>query len=157
MDVKKLPKELFGILTKVAPLLGTALGGSAGTLVGTLIANVFGADPKDYSDILTKILGDPDRNIKLQQLEMTHEETLKKLNNDRYAAEIDDRKSAREHNAKMNDWVVHLIAVGYSGLFALIFTLMAFQYIEIDNSLFINIFSIAMIIVNYYFGSSNKK
>jgi len=156
MSNKSLPKELLSLVANVAPLLGTALGGSAGTLIGSLIANAFGANPKDPNDIIKRLMSDPEYELKLQTLEMTHEETLKKLSNEHYAIEVQNITSARDYNAKVNDSVVHIIAIGYSGLFAVVFVLAALKIVEVDQSIFINIFSIAMIIINYYFGSSHK-
>lgn len=151
-----LPTQLLSLIANAAPLLGTALGGSAGTLIGTLIANAFGANPKDPDDIIRKVMADPEHELKLQTLEMTHEETLKKLSNEHFALEVQNITSARDYNAKVNDHVVHIIAIGYSGLFAIVFVLAALNIVEIDQNIFINIFSIAMIIINYYFGSSHK-
>ena len=157
MDLEKIGKDLISIVTNSAPVLGTALGGPAGSIIGTLISNVFGGDSKDPSSVLKNLLSDPEYQIKLQQLEMEHEQTLKSLSVKQIEIEEKDRESARDYNAKINDGVVHIIAIGYSGLFAVIFVLTALSVIEIDSTIFMNIFSIAMIIVNYYFGSSHKK
>ena len=156
MDAKELPKELFGLITKAAPLLGTALGGPTGTIVGSLIANLFGADPKKPEDILKKIMADPEYEFKLQKLEQDHEENLKNIQLKKFELEVSNVKDAREYNFKTNNLVVHVMAIGYSGLFALLCLLAATQWITIDHTIFLNIFSIAMIIVNYYFGSSHR-
>lgn len=156
MDTKNLPKDLLQIVIKAAPLLGTALGGQAGTLIGSLIANVFGADPKKPDDLLHKILADPEYELKLQKLEQEHEENLKTIQLKHFELEMSNLKDAREFNLKSNNLVVHIMAIGYGGLFAILSLIYATKLLPIDHNVFMYIYSIAMIIINYYFGSSHK-
>lgn len=156
MDAKNMPKELLQLVTRAAPMLGSAFGGPAGMLIGSLIANAFGADPKKPEDILKKIMLDPEYEMKLQKLEQDHEENLRNIKLKHFALEVENVKDARDFNAKTNNYVVHIMAIGYSGLFAALTLLAATKMISIDQAIFMNLYSIAMIIVNYYFGSSHK-
>ena len=65
-------KELGENIVKLgAPLLGTAIGGPAGGIVGGLIAQLFGADPTKPDDIMAKINSDPQAATKLQDLQQS--------------------------------------------------------------------------------------
>ena len=158
MELKNFSKkDLNSLVTSIAPLLGSVLGGPSGAIAGSLIAGLFGADPKNPNEILQKIISTPDYEYKLQKLEQDHEENLKSMNVRIYEAEVDNLKNARDNNTKSNDGVVHVMAIGYSGLFAGIFIVSSLDIVKVDPVMFQFIYSIAMIIVNYYFGSSYRK
>jgi len=60
---------LVPIISKVSPLLGSALGGPAGALVGSLISSTLGVDMSKPEDLLNK-LSDPSALDKLKELEL---------------------------------------------------------------------------------------
>lgn len=64
-----IPYNLVSIVSKVSPVLGSALAGPAGGIVGSLISSVIGADMKDQNDVAKK-LDDPDCVAKLKELEL---------------------------------------------------------------------------------------
>lgn len=100
--------NLIDLISKSAPMLGTALGGPIGGIIGgaasvfvPLIAHVFGADPKNLDDIFEKVILDPEATIKLKQLELQHQELLAQINVQNYAKEVDDRSNARKFNVDL--------------------------------------------------------
>lgn len=62
--------NLIDIVKNISPILGTALGGPAGGLVGTAIASLFGANPKDSEDLIKRINSDANAILKLKELEL---------------------------------------------------------------------------------------
>jgi hypothetical protein len=90
--------NIASLIEKVAPLLASVITGPAGIAVTaiSLVANLFGANPKDPDDIIAKMTADPTAALKLKQLEIDHEEFLVKSKNDALAGEYSDRASARE-------------------------------------------------------------
>lgn len=78
--------DLIQEVTKVAPVLGTALGGPMGGVVGALISSQFGG--AGIPAILQRLTSDPAATEKLKELEYTHQEALAKMS-------VDDRISAR--------------------------------------------------------------
>ena len=71
-------KSLGKKVAQAAPLLGTALGGPAGAVVGQLLATAFDVDA-DPEQLETAILTDPDAIQKLKGLQAQHRVELAKL------------------------------------------------------------------------------
>lgn len=61
---------LVPIISKVSPVLGSALGGPAGALVGSLISSTLGVDMNKPEEILKKLESDPSALDKLKELEL---------------------------------------------------------------------------------------
>lgn len=70
--------DLAQTIGKVAPTVGSLLGGSVGASVGGLISTVLGVD-NTPSAVNAAIVNDPTTLIKIKELENTHEERLKEL------------------------------------------------------------------------------
>lgn len=62
--------SLVPIISKVSPVLGSALGGPAGALVGSLISSTLGVDMNKPEEILNKLDSDPSSLDKLKELEL---------------------------------------------------------------------------------------
>lgn len=60
---------LIPIISKVSPVLGSALGGPAGALVGSLISSTLGVDMSKPEDLISK-LTEPSSVDKLKDLEL---------------------------------------------------------------------------------------
>lgn len=98
--------DLSGIVGKAAPLVGTLLGGPAGAMVGTLVANVLGTS--DSPDAVAAVLSaNPQALADVKKFEMSSQVELQKLavqarlnelqaEGAQYAAEAADRDSARK-------------------------------------------------------------
>lgn len=62
--------SIIPIISKVSPVLGSALGGPAGALVGSLISSTLGVDMNKPEEILNKLDSDPSSLDKLKELEL---------------------------------------------------------------------------------------
>ena len=81
--------DLTHTISQAAPLLGRALVGHSGSMVGQLIASAFGGELATPQALHTLIQSDPGASQKLQQLEADHAIALQRLvNRDR----VDARK-----------------------------------------------------------------
>lgn len=67
--------DLKSVIGKAAPIIGTALGGPAGALVGTLVSSALGTDNTPLA-VQAALQANPDAFLKLQQLEVSHTEFL---------------------------------------------------------------------------------
>jgi hypothetical protein len=155
--------RLGQIVSAAAPLLGSALSLAspvAGVLV-SLIAHVFGAKSDDINDIITKITQDGNSASKLKQLEMEHSTAL-------YQAEVDDRKSAREREEAIvkltghRDWLLDFIAlVVIAGYFIMcVFVVFGDITTQDQQILYMMLGQLTggfIMVLSYYFGSSNKQ
>lgn len=62
--------SLVPIISKVSPILGSALGGPSGALVGSLISATLGVNMNKPEEILNKLDSDPSSLDKLKELEL---------------------------------------------------------------------------------------
>lgn len=115
MDWKDLGKQV----AKVAPVLGTALGGPVGGAAGALVASLFGVE--DTPDAVDKALkADPEWAFKVMDLEKKHEQALKQLSLEEKKAELADTQQAREVHAQhwMPSALTFILAVMVSAIIA---------------------------------------
>jgi hypothetical protein len=130
-------KDIAGAVGKAAPIVGGILGGPAGAAVGGLVATALGtqATPDAVSRAL---LADPQAALKikelevnsrvqLQQLAVTAEQNRLQAAAAQYAAEANDRDSARRlAAAQPNDWVrpaiTGLLLLGAVGIIFCVFS-----------------------------------
>lgn len=133
-------KDLAGVVSKAAPVLGGILGGPAGVAVGGLVATALGTDASPDS-VSAAILRDPQAAIKLkeletnsrvqlQQLAVTAEQNRLQVAAAQYASEAADRDSARSLAAQQpRDWVrpavTVLLLLGAAGIVFFVFSGMA--------------------------------
>lgn len=149
--------NLNDIVSKSAPLLGSMLGSPlAGVGIGW-IANLFGADPKNTQDIIEKITSDPEANIKLKTLEYQHQEELQKIAVSSYQVEVDDRKSARQREISLHDYVPTILAVGFLVNYALIQGYCVTHPGSSNDIISARFQDVLIMIISYYFGSSHKE
>lgn len=92
-------KDIAGTVGKVAPLLGTLLGGPAGAAVGGLVASALGtaAAPDDVAAALAT----PDALVKLRQIEADRSTKLQELATDQAKAQIADVQNARQREIEI--------------------------------------------------------
>ena len=118
-------ETLFPAVAKAAPILAGALGGPAAGLAVGLIANLFGADPKNTDDIIQKMSQDPNATIKLKELELQNIKELKALDSKNFQMEVEDRKDAREKNnpfyCQFMKHMAYFITIGFFGALFLLF------------------------------------
>jgi hypothetical protein len=162
MSRKDCAMSLSSIVSKYAPLLGSVVS-SINPLAGiavNLIAQAFGANPKNTDDIIAKINADPEAEIKLKQIEYQHEEILQKT-------ATEDRMSAREREEKViqvtgkRDYVLDSIA--FTVVFGYFFMCAMVTFTKLDSTdhdiLYMLIGQLTggfIMVLSYYFGASNK-
>tara|TARA_R100000541_G_scaffold40561_1_gene48125 strand:- start:2079 stop:2570 length:492 start_codon:yes stop_codon:yes gene_type:complete len=89
--------ELGKKVANYAPLLGSALG-PVGAGVGALIASEFGTENTPEA-INSFISGNPEAQVKLREIELTHKVKLQQIKLDTLQAELGDKANARQaHN-----------------------------------------------------------
>lgn len=81
-----------------APLLGSALG-PVGSGVGALIASEFGTENTPDA-INSYIAGNPDAQVKLREIELTHKSQLQKIRLETLQAELGDKANARQAHSQ---------------------------------------------------------
>ena len=86
-------KKLLGT---AAPLLGTAIGGPAGSIVGTLISSALGVDNTPEA-IEQAIKNNPDALVKLKELEFNHKAELEKIALEKAKLEVADTQNYHDH------------------------------------------------------------
>jgi hypothetical protein len=79
---------------KVAPFVGTALGGPAGGAVGKLLAGVLGVEPTPDA-ISDALRNDPQALVKLKQFELENEQQIRDMAFKTLDVELKDKQSAR--------------------------------------------------------------
>lgn len=148
--------DLKSIVSKVAPVLGTALGGQAGGLVGALISSAFGGN-KNPDDLAQVIANDPEAAIKLKSIEYQHMQELERINALNYQTEVDDRKSARQMQVDSKSYMPAVLAISFVVIYACI------QYFVISNPggqddvISARVQDILVMIISFYFGSSHNQ
>ncbi|MFP3747035.1 hypothetical protein SB816_28515 [Achromobacter sp. SIMBA_011] len=124
-------KDLAGVVSKAAPVLGGILGGPAGVAVGGLVATALGTDASPDS-VSAAILRDPQAAIKLKELETNSRVQLQQLavTAEQNRLQAADRDSARRLAARQpRDWVrpavTVLLLLGAAGIVFFVFSGMA--------------------------------
>lgn len=108
---------LAKIVASASPLVASALGSPLSGIVISLLANLFGANPKDTDDLISKINKDPDATLKLKKLEIDHSDTLAQIAAQEYETEVDDRKDARANAGLYKDFLRHMAYIVTLGFF----------------------------------------
>jgi phage tail tape-measure protein len=88
-------KDVGKLVGQAAPVLGTALGGPAGGVLGSIIANAFGVE--DNPDAVARaVQNDPQAALKLKELVLQNEQLIREHAFKLIDAELKDVQSARE-------------------------------------------------------------
>ncbi len=152
-------KAISASVSQFSPLLGSVIT-EANPIAGLIImaiAKLF--NTKANADEITQAINkDDSAAIKLQQLENEHEDAL--LQN-----QVEDVKSAREREEKIvaitgkRDWIVDVIALLVIVGFFFICIINHFINLTDDHAIAMLIGQVSsgfMVVLAYYFGSSNK-
>lgn len=115
-------KSLGTSVGKVAPLLGTALGGPGGAAIGTLVAAALHVEDTPLA-ISQAMLNDPEASTKLQGLQNQHAQALQEMALDTLKAELWDTANARRSHqySKMPATITIMLTVMVAGLLWAIF------------------------------------
>lgn len=77
-DFKAVFSDVMPIIVKAAPALAGYLGSPATGVILALLGAITNTDPCDHCSLADKLKNDPDLYTKLQQLDLTHADWLKK-------------------------------------------------------------------------------
>lgn len=158
-------KDIAATVGKAAPILGTLLTGpaAAAVTVGGMIASALGTEAEP-DQVAAALRGDPEAMVKLREIEARRQTELEGLATDlakvRILADVQDRTSAREREAKTGDSVTpRLLAMAVTlGFFGVLAYLLHFGKPEAGgDALLVMLGSLGgawTAIVAYYFGSS---
>lgn len=149
--------DILPIVAKSAPILASVLGSPIAGIALSLIASAFGVKSDDVSKLSDVLKSDPDTAFKLKQLELQHAEALATIASNNYQTEVDDRKDARERQVKLNDHVPTIIAILILLIYAGIQFCAIYSPSSADDIISARVQDVLVMIVSYYFGSSNKK
>jgi hypothetical protein len=161
-DIKKL-------LSTVAPMLGTALGGplcgaAASILVSKLGGNTDPKDPAAVQEALAQAVMTPDGLAKLKEAEMDFQVQMKTLDiksvYDLEKLDTDDRSSARQREMTIRDKIPAYLAAGVTtGFFGLLYYLLRHSppadSKDVLNIMLGSLGTAWVSIIAYYFGSSS--
>ena len=87
--------DLAGVVSKFAPVIGTAIGGPPGALVGSMIATALGVEDSPEA-VAKELKHNPEAYVKLKQLESDERLKLQGYANDALVAELADKGNARD-------------------------------------------------------------
>lgn len=122
-------KDIGNLIGKAAPIIGTVVGGPAGTVIGSLIASKLGVENTPEA-IYNEVKANPEALVKLKQFELDEQVMLK--SHIQKMAELDFKNvdSARNREIEMTkaghrDYIKMLLAVcavlGFIGLTTILF------------------------------------
>ena len=122
-------KDIKGFIGKGAPLIGSLMGGPAGGMVGSMVANALGVEANPQS-IADELKSNPDAMLKLKELQLTHKTKFEELNLEETKAHLADRQNARQREIEnlkaggSNDfmyWLAGLVVVGFFAAIGVVF------------------------------------
>lgn len=112
-------KDIGKTVAKVAPVLGSVLGGPVGMIAGAagaLLGNFLGveATPDAVEQALS---ANPEALLRLKEMEFQHQETLIAWQRDQVNADLENLKSAREREVSLSQagdrvgaWATHVVS-----------------------------------------------
>lgn len=152
------------LLSQSVPLISGVIG-TASPIAGVLfsaIAHLFGLNTNSTpEELATAISADPDHDIKLKQIEITHQNAiLDSITQIRMAAY--NRESSVVKSTGRHDWIMEAIAIlMVVGFFSMCFIITFCTLGKSDTNLLylvIGQFSTGFItVLSYYFGATNQR
>ncbi len=154
--------DVFPLVAKVSPLLGTVLGSPFAGLAISLICKAFNVDVSKPDQLAATIANDPQASDKLKALEIEHSDILAKMASTDYQTEVADRESARGNALMFKDFLRHMAYLVTFGFFLALFAL--FLPIPFENnerellSMLVGMLvSKWQTIIDFFFGSSQQQ
>ncbi len=119
--------DLINVISKISPIIATALGGPIGGILASIIGIAF--NNKDISTLSHTIANDPEAAQKLKQIELDHALELEKINLQKANINFTDIQNARDlykYVAQLGvRWflpcLATLVTFGFIGTIALMF------------------------------------
>jgi hypothetical protein len=149
-------------LAKIAPLVGTALGGPLGGVAAAFIADALGLDEKtveSVSEVLSAGKMTPDQVSQIKVAEIEFQKFCRQNDIDLEKIMADDRKSAREMHISVRSIVPAMLSIGVTiGYFGVLVGMMAGALTPSDSQamlLMLGSLSTAWgMVMAFWFGSS---
>jgi len=152
-----------GIVSTIAPMIGTAIGGPVGGMAANAALTALGITPEAGNEEAqlqqAMVTATPSDLLKLKEADHAFEKDMKALDVDREKIAAGDRSGARQREIATGDNAPKILAtVVVTGFFATLYTI-AFVSIPASAQQPINILlgaltALLIQVGNYYFGSS---
>ena len=160
------------LISSIAPMLGTALGGPLGGMAVQAIGSALGLSATSEDAIKQAIAGatpeqmlaikqaDNDFAVKMQALGFDHQEKIQALNEQAAELDVKDRQGARDMQVANKSWIIPTIAIlvtlGFFGLLAY----MATNPVPVANQAQLNIMlgslgTAWVTIMSFFFGGNH--
>jgi hypothetical protein len=158
--MSSLSEKAKSIISTVAPLLGTALGGPLGGMAGTLISQALGVKPGDDKALEAAITsGNPDLLLQLKNADQAFSVKMEELGIQREQLEFQDTANARGREIALHDNTPKILAYAITAGFFGVLAAMLFGVIpkEGHDALLVMLGSLGTAwagITTYYYGSS---
>jgi len=144
-------------LKQIAPTIATALGGPLAGLAVDAVSKAIGVDPKDVQSTISEGKLSADQIAAVKQAEIAMAARAQELGLDFEKIAVDDRKSARDLQAKTQSWIPGALAILVTtGFFGILIGLMMGN-LHTSEALMLMLGSLGTAwtgIVAFYFGSS---
>jgi len=158
-------------VAKFAPLLGSALAGPGGAMIGGLIASAFGGDINQLDALQALITTDPTAALKLKQIELDHQLELQRLfiqaAQNEVATQWADNDSARQrevaidttalaHRDRTPAMLAYLLTIGlFVALASLFYLPIPENNQEVILGIVTSLTTVWISAMGYYHGSSS--
>lgn len=158
-------------VAKFAPLLGSALAGPGGAIIGGLVASAFGGDMNQPDALQELITSDPAAALKLKQIELDHQLELQRLliqtAQSEIATQCADNDSARQrevavdtiplaHRDRTPAMLAYLLTIGlFVALASLFYLPIPENNQEVILGIVTSLTTVWISAMGYYHGSSS--
>ncbi|WP_422134948.1 hypothetical protein [Endozoicomonas sp. ALD040] len=151
-------KAISQLVGKAAPVLGTALGGPAGTVLGSMVANVLGVEDTPTA-VANAIKNNPEALISLKQFERKNEQQIREMAFRTLQVELNDKANARasHKDSNMPAIIVWLLTAIVAGL---LFALFKFEIPDSNQDVAFYLFGQAVTLwaasITYWVGTTRS-
>ena len=154
-------KNFGGLLGSVAPSIATALGGPlAGMATKALSQALLGNEDGSEDDLQTALrTASPEQLATVKKIDADFKVQMKSLDIDLAALAVDDRKSARDMQKEVKDWIPRALAIGVTvGFFSIMIYILMYGLPTSGNEALLLLLGALQTawggIIAFYFGSS---
>ena len=149
-----------GLVGKVAPILGTALGGPFGGMAGKFLADKLGVPEEDLPETIEN--ASPDVMLQIKSLDADFKVKMKELGLKEKELEAEDRANARNLAIQTTIWPQVILSVVYTVAYAAVLWAYISGNVQVPEnaqaqfSIVLGVLTAAQAqILNFWFGSSS--